>query len=252
MNNEERDQALYKYPNSSVLRNKLNIRDAQTLKQAETDYVQLRMLSDIPTGKFDLPHLQAIHKHLFQDVYEWAGETRQTIINKGQGENKSVFPLNPPIDLAMADVHKRLSQQNYLRGLPADKFAAEAAEYIGDVNRIHPFRDGNGRTQFQYLKQLGQQAGHDIDLTRFERESWIQASIEANRYKCAKMAACIETGIVSQSQAQQQDTKSPAPDGSEKPLHKVDFEKLRKDVEEIKRSRAQDKSITQSDDGIDI
>ena len=194
MNNEERDQFLYRYPGSKVLRNKLGIEDATTLKEAESDFVTQRIIQGVPTGNFDLQHLQDIHRHLFQDVYAWAGELRQTIIEKGD----TVFPLNPPLEAGMADVHRRLSQDNFLRGQSVDDFATQAAEYIGDVNRLHPFREGNGRTQFHYLKQLGQQAGHNIDLTRFDRQTWIQASIEANAFKTEAMAQCIRRGIMEQ------------------------------------------------------
>jgi len=205
MNNEKRDQALYRYPNSTVLRNKLGYEKRQELDEAERLYVSNRIDEGVPEGKFDLEHLQRIHKHLFQDVYEWAGEIRQTVINKGEGQNKSIFPLNPPIEFAMADVHKRLRAQNFLRDLPRGEFAREAAEYIGDVNRLHPFREGNGRTQFQYLKQLGGQAGHTVDLTRFERQSWIQASIEANAFDSERMAACIDRAIVDPDKSRVQD-----------------------------------------------
>lgn len=94
---------------------------------------------------------------------------------------------------------KLISTQDFLQGLSADDFAAEAAEYIGDLNRLHPFREGNGRTQLQtqlqYLKQLGAQAGHPIDLTRFEQKSWIQASIESGRFETALMRECIRQAI---------------------------------------------------------
>lgn len=195
MNNEERDQQLYRYPESKVLRNKLGIRDHADLQEVERLFVADRITEGVPTGKFDLRHLQGIHHHLFQDVYEWAGELRQVDFHK-----TSWFHPYDRIEIGMADVHKRLTQDDFLRGLPSDDFAAQAAEYIGDVNRLHPFREGNGRTQFHYLKQLGHQAGHEIDLTRFDRDTWIQASIEANDFKTEAMAGCIRRGMVSQTQ----------------------------------------------------
>ena len=191
MNNEERDQALYKYSNSDVLKNKLDIRDRDELNRVEALLVANRIEEGVPTGGFDLAHLQSIHQHLFQDVYEWAGELRQVDFHKGG----NWFHPHDRLEMGMADVHSRLSGQNYLSGLSPDDFSREAAEYIGDVNRLHPFREGNGRTQMQYLKQLGAQAGHNVDLTRFEKESWIQASIEANRFETERMAACIATSI---------------------------------------------------------
>ena len=76
MRNSEKDQKLYTYPNSPVLRNKLDLRDADALERAERLLVQQRIEEGIPRGNFSLDHLQAIHRHLFQDVYEWAGDIR--------------------------------------------------------------------------------------------------------------------------------------------------------------------------------
>lgn len=188
--NDERDRQLYKYPDSDVLRNKLGILDAKALEHAERLLVQQRIVEGAPSGKFDLDHLKAIHKHLFQDVYAWAGEIRQTNIAKGQW-----FHPHNRIETGMADVQARLAKENFLRRLDADQFARRAAEYIGDVNRCHPFREGNGRTQLQYLKQLGAQAGLEIDLSRFTRQTWIAASIASHGFDDKPMEACIGSAI---------------------------------------------------------
>lgn len=158
----------YLYPGTRTLRNKLNIRDARVLDRAERSYVRDRLIEGAPpTGNFDLAHLQAIHRYLFQDVYDWAGEIRAVEMSK----EKSLFQFRAYIGVGMADVHRRLVEKNFLRGLSAKEFADEAARIIGDLNYVHPFREGNGRTQLQYLKQLAQQAGHAIDLRRLERRA---------------------------------------------------------------------------------
>lgn len=191
MSNEDRDRRLYRYPDSDVLRNKLDISDAAALDEAERLLSTQRAEQGIPSGNFDLDHLKAIHKHLFQDVYEWAGQIRQVDFHKG---GRWFHPCDR-IEMGMADVHKRLAKQVFLRGLDKEQFAKEAGVIIGDVNLVHPFREGNGRTQFQFLKQLGKQAGHNIDLTRFDRNPWIQASIEANDAEYDRMADCILQSI---------------------------------------------------------
>jgi cell filamentation protein, protein adenylyltransferase len=66
----------------------------------------------------------------------------------------------------MADVHRRLTQSGFLKGLNPDDFAQQAGVIMGDVNYVHPFREGNGRTHAQFLKQLAAQAGHALDLRR--------------------------------------------------------------------------------------
>lgn len=183
---------LYCYPpDYTVLKNKFEIRDSGILDAAERAAVIERLSQGLPSGKFDLSHLQAIHKHLFQDVYEWAGQTRQTPLSKGG----SAFMPPDRIGTAMSDVHNRLVARNYLKGLSKPEFAKEAGQILGDVNFTHPFREGNGRTQFQYLKQLGQQAGHEIDLTRFDRETWIAASRAAKEADYGPMGQCIAKAI---------------------------------------------------------
>ncbi|MBL4808238.1 MAG: Fic family protein [Rhodobacteraceae bacterium] len=199
MTNEERDQLLYRYPNSNVLRNKFGITDHALLENIELAHVTQRTKIGMPKGNFDLQHLQGIHRHLFQDVYDWAGDIRK--VDFGKGGNW--FHPFGRIEMGMADVQKRLAGEQYLRGLDRSDFAKRAGEYIGDVNRAHPFREGNGRTQFQYLKQLGEQAGHQIDLSRFEQASWIQASKEANQFHTERMASDIEQSIVEPQREQQ-------------------------------------------------
>jgi len=191
MNNDERDRQLYKYPGTDVLRNTLGIRDQQQLTKVEARLVRVRLEQGAPKGNCDLPHLQAIHRHLFQDVYSWAGELRKVDFHKTDW-----FLPHSRIEMGMRDVHQRLMRQDYLQGLKRGEFAVEAGKIMGDVNYAHPFREGNGRTQLQYLKQLAQKAAHPINLTKLQREPWIEASIASNRGNYALMAKCIEGALV--------------------------------------------------------
>ncbi len=182
----------YVYPGTSVLKNRLGIRDALTLEAVEREFVLARS-KDVPNpGAFDLAHLQAIHRHLFQDVYAWAGDVRTLEISKGGHQ----FQFRQYIGTGMADVHRRLKEREFLRDLSARDFAKGAGEIIGDVNYVHPFREGNGRTQLFYLKQLAEQAGHRIDLSRIDPEKWMQASREAYDGRYETMARSIERAIV--------------------------------------------------------
>lgn len=95
----------------------------------------------------------------------------------------------------MGDIHKRVLARDYLKGLSPKDFANEAADILGDVNYVHPFREGNGRTQVNYLKQLGQRAGHQIDLTKLDRTTWMNASREAHAGRYHAMADWIETAL---------------------------------------------------------
>jgi cell filamentation protein len=182
----------YVYPGTAILRNKLGIRDAEQLEYAERRLTSQRIAERVPTGNFDLKHLRTIHRHIFQDIYDWAGEIRTVEIAKGGSQ----FQFRRYIETGMADVHRRLVAAKFLKGLDAPAFATAAGEIMGDVNYCHPFREGNGRTQLQYLRQLADQAGHPVDLTRFEPDSWIAASRAAHKGDYALMGVAIANAII--------------------------------------------------------
>lgn len=174
-------------PDFKVLRNRFGIRDEQELDSVEREFVAQGMREPIPAGEFDLAHLKAIHRHLFQDVYEWAGEIRTVEMSKGGSQ----FQPRRLIATGMGDVHQRLVRQDFLKGLDATAFAREAGQIIGDVNHAHPFREGNGRTQLLYLKQLTEQAGHAIDLNQIDWERRMEASRRSNFGSYVEMGDCI-------------------------------------------------------------
>ena len=182
----------YVYPDApNVLRNRLRIKDAEELDAVERVFVARRIRAGSPSGQFDAAHIRAIHKHLFQDVYEWAGEFRTVEIAKDGDQ----FHLKAYIQTGIADIHSRLVQRRFLEGLSSEEFAREAAEIIGDLNYVHPFREGNGRTQLQYLKQLAKRAGHDIDLTRLHGKQWIAASRAAQQTNYDPMRQAIAAAL---------------------------------------------------------
>ena len=191
MGEDERDP--YLFPDVPVLRNRLDLKDAVKLDRIERRLVTDRAIEGPPSGDFSLRHLQRIHRHLFQDVYDWAGELRTVEIAKGGNH----FLFMRSIATGMADVHNRLIGADFLRGLSADAFAEQAGRIIGDVNFVHPFREGNGRTQLQYLKQLAAQAGHDLDLSLLNTQPgrWIEASIAAHGTVYEPMAEMIRDAI---------------------------------------------------------
>ena len=163
-------------PDFTVLRNKLGIRNLQTLDAAERLFVTQRLLEAAPEGDFDLAHLKAIHRHLFQDVYEWAGEVQTVEIVK----SGSRFQPRRFIETGMADIHRRVVAAGYFQGTSPRGFADRVGPVLADVNHVHPFREGNGRTQLLYLKQLAQRAGHGLDLTQLDRDAWKEASRRSN------------------------------------------------------------------------
>ena len=167
----------YVYPGTHVLRNRLGIINPVFLDKQERALVVLRSRTGIPRGAFDLAHLRAIHRHLFQDIYDWAGDQQ--------------FQFRQYIETGMADVHRRLVRSRLLHGLSPAEFAGQAAVIVGDINYIHPFREGNGRTQLQYLKQLASEASHRLDLTRIDGTRWIEASIVSHAADYDALAVLI-------------------------------------------------------------
>ncbi|RDJ26662.1 cell division protein [Bosea caraganae] len=184
-------------PDYKVLKNKLGLRDEHALERFERRSVVQRAGEGIPDGDFDLNHLRTIHRHLFQDVYDWAGTLRTVEISKGGNQ----FQFLRYIRTGMADVHRRVVAKTYLKGLTPRVFAESAGEIIGDVNYVHPFREGNGRTLALYLEQLASNAGHPIDLRLIRKDHWIEASKAAHAGNHAVFGACIQNAIRSEQKA---------------------------------------------------
>ena len=165
----------YLDPTTGILRNKLGITDAAELAQAEADITSARLtrLAERPiTGGFDLAHLQALHKEVFGSLYDWAGRVRTVEI----GKDTSFCPVRNIPDFA-SDVFRKLSRANHLGGLDQAAFSAKAADLYGDINALHPFREGNGRTQRAFVSQLAASAGYSISWSRMDPERNRLASI---------------------------------------------------------------------------
>lgn len=146
------------------------------------------------TGKFDSAHLRSIHRFFFQDVFPWAGELRVVNISKGD----SLFALASHIAGALADTLDKLRRENLLAGLTPQVFAERAAGYLGELNAIHPFREGNGRTQRELIRQLGIHAKHALSWAGFTQQQMTDASILSHRIgDNSQLAAIIEAALFS-------------------------------------------------------
>lgn len=159
----------YVYPGTKVLRNKADIRDQVALDAYEADATAIRMLELIEhpiNGNFDVGHLCAIHHHLFQDVYEWAGVFRTVDISRGTNRFAN-FTL---IESYLGKKFGELKKENFLKSLSAEAFIARLAHYMSEINATHPFREGNGRVQRFFSAQLAEQAGYFIDFETVGRD----------------------------------------------------------------------------------
>ncbi|WP_426692776.1 Fic family protein [Sphingomonas sediminicola] len=163
------------YPGSDVLINIPDLKDAGELEQFEVEHVGMRSVEGPPEGNYDTAHYRALHRYLFQDVYEWAGEYRTIRTSKGG----NLFCLPEFISSQMEALFKGLQSPPFLAGSDPDDFIVVAAEFLGDVNHIHPFREGNGRTQLIFLRMLGLRAEHPFRPESVEPEAFLRAMIES-------------------------------------------------------------------------
>jgi cell filamentation protein len=153
----------YVYPDTNVLKNLAGIEDSNRLRQFEAVSTAHRIseLSFNPVpGVFDAPHLQRIHRYIFQDVYPWAGEFRTVDMRK---EGEFWFCRCEFIGQSLIDLFSRLSVENKLRAIAPNQFGSRAGYYMSELNAIHPFRDGNGRAQREFIREIGLQAGMRVN-----------------------------------------------------------------------------------------
>lgn len=161
-------------PVTGVLHNKLGLGTAAGLEAAEREitHAALILLDESPVSlSYDLPHLQEIHKRIFGDIYEWAGQIRTVAIAKG-----AMFCLPQYIDSSAAVIFGELHDEDCLRGLRRDAFVGRLAHYLGEVNALHPFREGNGRAQRAFFGQLARDAGFTLAWQHLDPARNVDAS----------------------------------------------------------------------------
>jgi cell filamentation protein len=176
------------YPGTTILRNRLNIEDQAELDEFELALFLTRADEPVPAGNLDYEHYKAVHHHLFQDVYDWAGKFRT--IRIGKGGNWFCYPEY--IDQEMQRIFGQLDAADHLRGLSIEDFATRAAHILAEINAVHPFREGNGRTQLAFLAMLMENAGLSFNANQLDRERVLDAMIESFAGDEAPLAALIE------------------------------------------------------------
>jgi cell filamentation protein len=167
------DQYLYK--GTQCLKNRLRIRDAERLAAFELEVSTLRSEEPLPIGSFDPLHYRRIHRHLFQDVYAWAGRYRT--VRTGKGGNWFCYPENIPD--SMKQLFRRLVTADFQTGGDDDRFLDALAEFLAELNAIHPFREGNGRAQLAFVHLLALRANKPLDLSRVRPDRFLPAMIES-------------------------------------------------------------------------
>jgi cell filamentation protein len=158
----------YCFPGTNVLRNLPGILDRTTLEQYESIHAAIAVdeLYDNPPARTDLPHLKYIHRTLFGKVYPWAGETRRDLGRMTKTRESGSVVLygdSAFVDTELARVFSLLHAEKYLKDLPIDHFALRAAWFYGELDAIHPFREGNSRTLRLFFHGVAHNAGYLAD-----------------------------------------------------------------------------------------
>jgi len=159
-----------------VLRNTKGLSDAARLEAfiARQSYMRVAELERSPlSGNFDIQHLRRIHQYIFQDVFPWAGNFREVTTVR---TNSFSFP--PPVYIlpSLETLFTNIRNENHLKHLDPDTFALRAAHYLSEINAVHPFREGNGRTQREFIRTLSLTAGHRLVWTNLTQQENNEAS----------------------------------------------------------------------------
>lgn len=178
-------QDLYCYPKSGVLRNLLNIHEEKCLQDAERELTEIAasQLQLLPPP-YSLDLFQRIHTALFSDIYEWAGELRTVNIQKGD----TLFCTAERIVPEAEKIFRSMEKNAWFAGSSKKQLVVKTAEAYGDLNVIHPFREGNGRAQRILFEQIIINAGFSVDWWLVDNAAWVPANIDA--------VACDYRGLV--------------------------------------------------------
>lgn len=166
------------YPGTTVLINKFDIRDEEKLNEVESVIASTRYAeweTHPGVAAFDFDHYKAIHRYLFSDIYDWAGEIRAVDISK----KGTRFAPAAEINALAQSVFGRLKARNYFKNRLHDEFVDEIVDFYCITNELHPFREGNGRAQRAFLTQLIRNAGYDISFADIDTELLMIATIQS-------------------------------------------------------------------------
>ncbi len=182
------------YPDTNVLINKLGITDAEALEKNESMITGIKaaqlIMQPLKTN-FSFDDYKALHRCLFSDLYEWAGTIRKIDMSK----MTTRFTACDRIEEQGQRIFSRLRSMDYFRGLARSEFVAEISDLYHTINLLHPFREGNGRTQRVFFAQLIRAAGYDIDYSELNSELLMIGSIQAASGVMDNLVAFFEENI---------------------------------------------------------
>ena len=139
----------------------------------------------------DLMYLRKIHRFLFSDIYEWAGENRKIDISRG-----NIFCMHELIDVCMDKLMNELEAEGFLNSLDRDEVIKRLAYYIGEMNTIHPFREGNGRAQRAFIRELAARNGIRLVFDKITPKEMIEASDKTFHHEYKMMEDLLKRAVV--------------------------------------------------------
>lgn len=167
----------YTYGMTDVLKNKLNIRNEEELKEYEKKVVALKLLSirkavyEKFENNFNEERLRFIHKYLFSEVYDFAGEYREENITKDNFKFSDYRYIKDNIKIIMEKI-----SLDKLTNLTEDELVRFISSIMTDLNVLHPFREGNGRATREFIRELLEYLGYEIDFFLIDYDKIIEAS----------------------------------------------------------------------------
>lgn len=182
--------SVYCYPESAVLRNKFGITDPVELKKLESDITTVRqyeLMSEPIRGHFSAAHLCRIHRHLFGDIYPFAGHYRREDIMKGSTRFIAYNQIKEKISRLLA----QLKEEQFLHGLDEDAFVDRTAYYFAELNYIHPFREGNGRATREFMRMLFDHNGYEVNWHAVEHKQLLSV-MEASVYDVQPLVGMLK------------------------------------------------------------
>ena len=167
------------YPGTSVLINKLNIRAQAQLDENELVLTSAKILQIELEPMYEEPdfaHLKQLHRIMFGELYDWAGTIRTINMSK----LRTAFCPMDQIESLAAEIFSRLQGLHYFRDCSREELIAELADLYGSLNYLHPFREGNGRVQRLYFRQLARWIGHSLNFAAIDSDRMMIATIHAS------------------------------------------------------------------------
>ena len=187
-------KSTYFYENTDVFVNYFDVRDQTILTQIETD-ITLNRISELSAnpikGRFGITHLLRIHKYIFEDIYPFAGKTRNENIFK----DTTLFCNCEYIHENFEQIYSQLKKENFIKHLEINMFSERLAYYMAEINIIHPFREGNGRAIREYIRCLALANSYVINWNAVDKEHLLNAMIMSVNKDYSRLKDCLYKSI---------------------------------------------------------